>query len=160
MDDEIADVLVLGAGAAGLAAAQALSQAGLRVIIIEARDRVGGRIFTQHVPGYPLPIELGAEFIHGRPPESFALAEQAGLVVYAINGDRWLAQGNRLVPSAALWEQADQIFAQMAAVGDSDCSFQSFLARFQHDPAWRDAAALAASYVEGYDAADINTVSV
>src|SRR6266498_3526179 len=54
MEDETADVLVLGAGAAGLAAAQQLSQAGLRVIVIEARDRVGGRIFTQHVQGHPL----------------------------------------------------------------------------------------------------------
>ena len=160
MDNEMADVLVLGAGVAGLAAAQELSQAGLRVIVLEARDRVGGRIFTQHMPGHPLPIELGAEFIHGRPPESFALVEQAGLLVYEINGDRWLAQDNQLIPSTALWERADQIFAQMATVGDTDYSFQSFLARFQRDPAWRDAAALAASYVEGYDAADISTVSV
>jgi len=95
MEDATADVLVLGAGAAGLAAAQELSQAGLRVIVIEARDRVGGRIFTQHVPGHPLPIELGAEFIHGRPPESFALVAQAGLLLYEINGDRWLAFWSR-----------------------------------------------------------------
>ena len=92
MEDETADVLVLGAGAAGLAAAADLSQAGLRVIVLEARDRIGGRIFTRHVPGRPLPIELGAEFIHGRPPESFALVDQAGLLVYEVNGDDWLAQ--------------------------------------------------------------------
>src|SRR6476469_6059989 len=108
MEDETADVLVLGAGVAGLAAAQELSQAGLRVIVLEARDRVGGRIFTQHVPGYPLPIELGAEFIHGRPPASFALVEQAGLLVYEINGDRWLGRGSRLTRSDALWKQVDQ----------------------------------------------------
>src|SRR5215207_3456434 len=155
MDDEIADVLVLGAGVAGLAAAQELSQAGLRVIVIEARERVGGRIFTQHVPGHPLPIELGAEFIHGRPPESFALVEQAGLLVYAINGDRWLAQDGQLAPSDALWDQTHQLLTLMAAAGDTDRSFQTFLARFQNDPAWRDAAAMAVSYVEGFDAADI-----
>src|ERR1043165_6278611 len=108
MDDETADVLVLGAGAAGLAAAQERSQAGWRVMLIEARDRVGGRIFTQHVPGHPLPIELGAEFIHGRPPESFALVEQAGLLVYQINGERWLAQDHRLARSDALWKQTNQ----------------------------------------------------
>jgi monoamine oxidase len=151
---------VLGAGVAGLAAAQELSQAGLRVTVLEARDRVGGRIFTQHVPGHPLPIELGAEFIHGRPSASFALVEQAGLLVYEINGDRWLAQGSQLAPSDALWNQANQLFTQMAALGDTDRSFQSFLAPFQHDPAWRDAAAMAASYVEGFDAADIGNVSV
>src|SRR5215216_7045040 len=116
MDDETADAVVLGAGVAGLAAAQELSQAGLRVIVIEARERIGGRIFTQHVSGHPLPIELGAEFIHGRPPESFALVEQAGLLIYEINGDRWLAQGSQLTPSDALWNQANQLFTQMAAI--------------------------------------------
>ena len=160
MDDQTADVLVLGAGVAGLAAAQELSQAGLRVIVIEARDRIGGRIFTQHVPGHPLPIELGAEFIHGRPPASFALVEQAGLLVYEINGDYWLARNHQLAPSDGLWDQVDQLFAQMAAAGEPDCSFQTFLARFQRDPAWRDAAALATSYVEGFDAADIGNASV
>jgi len=160
MEDETADVLVLGAGAAGLAAAQELSQAGMRVIVIEARERVGGRIFTQRVPGHPLPIELGAEFIHGRPPESFALVEQAGLLVYAINGDRWLAQDRQLAPSDALWNQTHQLLRLIAAAGDTDRSFQTFLARFQNDPAWRDAAAMAVSYVEGFDAADTSNVSV
>src|SRR5205814_8765749 len=120
MQDETADVLVLGAGAAGLAAAQELSQAGLRVSVIEARDRIGGRIFTQHVPGHPLPIELGAEFIHGRAPESFALVEQAGLLVYEINGERWLARDRQLTRSDALWKQTNQLFTQMASAGDPD----------------------------------------
>src|SRR4051795_8588713 len=118
MDDQTADVLVLGAGVAGLAAAQELSQAGMRVIVIEARDRIGGRIFTERVPGHPLPIELGAEFIHGRPPESFALVEQAGLLVYEIDGESWLSRDGQLVPSDALWSQTDQLFAQLASVGD------------------------------------------
>ncbi len=160
MESDTADVLVLGAGAAGLAAAHELSQAGLRVCVIEARDRIGGRIFTQHVPGHPLPIELGAEFIHGRPPESFALAEQAGLLVYEITGDNWLAQDGLARLNDALWVQTDQLFAQMASAADLDSSFQTFLARFQSDPAWRDAAAMAANYVEGFDAADTSTMSV
>jgi monoamine oxidase len=80
--------------------------------------------------------------------------------VYEINGEQWLARDNQLAPSAALWQRADQIFGQMALVGDTDCSFQTFLARFQRDPAWQDAAALAASYVAGFDAAGISTVSV
>ncbi len=160
MEDTTADVLVLGAGVAGLAAAQELTQAGLRVVVIEARDRIGGRIFTQHVPGHPLPIELGAEFIHGRPPESFALVEQAGLLAYEINGDRWLAQDRQLAPSDELWKQTDQLLAQMAAASDPDRSFQAFIARFQSDSKWRDAAAMAANYVEGFDAADINIISV
>src|SRR5688500_18856845 len=60
------DVIVIGAGAAGLAAAATLSEAGKNVCILEARDRIGGRIFSRVEPDVPIAIELGAEFIHGR----------------------------------------------------------------------------------------------
>ena len=63
------NVIVVGAGAAGLAAAVELGRAGLSVTILEARNRVGGRMFTQRDPVCQAPIEFGAEFIHGLPPE-------------------------------------------------------------------------------------------
>ncbi len=58
-----ADVLVLGAGIAGLAAARTLTDKGLSVIVLEARDRVGGRMWTDSSLG--LPLDLGASWIHG-----------------------------------------------------------------------------------------------
>jgi protoporphyrinogen oxidase len=67
-----AKVLVIGAGVAGLTAAADLTRAGVRVSLLEARNRLGGRIHAVHdVAG--LPIELGAEFIHGRSPEIWVL---------------------------------------------------------------------------------------
>ena len=60
-----ADVIIIGAGAAGLAAARELSAAQLNVIILEARDRIGGRIHTYFDKW---PIELGAEFVHASRP--------------------------------------------------------------------------------------------
>ena len=69
------DVLIVGAGVAGLAAARALAEAGLRVAVLEASERVGGRIHTLRVAGHI--VELGAEFIHGKPPELWALMEEA-----------------------------------------------------------------------------------
>ncbi|HEX7421232.1 MAG TPA: FAD-dependent oxidoreductase, partial [Thermoanaerobaculia bacterium] len=71
------DVVVIGAGAAGLAAARELSGAGKRVCLLEARPRLGGRIHTLHVADLPLPVELGAEFIHGQPDETFSIVEAA-----------------------------------------------------------------------------------
>lgn len=76
-----ADVLVVGAGIAGLAAAERLAAAGRRVLVLEARDRIGGRIHTAHDPEVEVPIELGAEFVHGHPAELMALIRRLGLTV-------------------------------------------------------------------------------
>src|SRR5213594_5116050 len=84
------DVLILGAGAAGLAAARDLSQAGLRLSIIEARPRIGGRILTRHDSNSPVPLELGAEFIHGEAPETLSIAQAAGLTVVELPATREL----------------------------------------------------------------------
>ena len=63
-DDRDVDVAVIGAGIAGLAAAGVVSRAGLRTVVLEARDRVGGRIWTSRA--WPdLPVDLGASWIHG-----------------------------------------------------------------------------------------------
>ncbi len=56
------DCVVIGAGAAGIAAARALTRAGRRVCVIEARERIGGRAFTQEVAGHP--VDLGCGWLH------------------------------------------------------------------------------------------------
>jgi monoamine oxidase len=66
------EVIVIGGGAAGLAAADALARGGRRVLLLEARRRLGGRIWTRRPRGWAWPVELGAEFIHGRAPEILA----------------------------------------------------------------------------------------
>jgi phytoene dehydrogenase-like protein len=63
------DLIVVGAGAAGLSAAVTVAGSGFSVQIVEARNRIGGRMFTPRDPVWQVPIELGAEFIHGVPPE-------------------------------------------------------------------------------------------
>lgn len=62
------DVIVIGGGISGLAAADYLSQAGRRVLLLESRDRLGGRIHTATLgegQGDPGPVDLGASFVHG-----------------------------------------------------------------------------------------------
>jgi monoamine oxidase len=71
-------VVVLGAGAAGLACAWRLREQGCAVTVVEARDRIGGRVWT--VDDFaPVPIELGAELIHGDQASSWELVEAFGL---------------------------------------------------------------------------------
>jgi monoamine oxidase len=80
-----ADVVVLGAGIAGLAAAERLGAAGRRVVVLEARDRIGGRIHTVDDPGLNVPVELGAEFVHGLPAELVELIRETGLTLEAVS---------------------------------------------------------------------------
>jgi monoamine oxidase len=58
------DVIIVGAGASGLAAARSLQDAGKNALVLEARDRIGGRAHTNYTFASH-PVELGAEFIHG-----------------------------------------------------------------------------------------------
>ena len=67
MSKRITEVVVIGAGVAGLACAQALCEAGLRVTILEARSRVGGRIWTVHPSLTNESVEVMAELFHGLP---------------------------------------------------------------------------------------------
>lgn len=76
------DVIVIGAGIAGLTAAATLQQAGLRVMILEARGRIGGRIFTRRDLVDGVPVEMGAEFIHGEYAPTWELVSPAGLNVF------------------------------------------------------------------------------
>ena len=87
------DVVVVGAGVAGLAAARRLTEHGVRVTVLEARDRIGGRISTVRDSRAPVPIELGAEFIHGSAKEVVEIVHEARLVVCDTHGERWRAAG-------------------------------------------------------------------
>lgn len=71
------DTIIIGAGAAGLAAGRKLADAGQSILIVEARDRIGGRIWTDEQFA-DFPIDLGAEFIHGETAVTHTLVEAAG----------------------------------------------------------------------------------
>jgi monoamine oxidase len=147
------DVLVIGAGAAGMMAARDLSQAGLTVRLLEARDRPGGRMYTLSDPALPVPIELGAEFVHGKSPELFAIARAANLPLYEVMGESWWSENGALRTADDRWETAGEIFARMAQHNGPDQTFAQFIAPFMDDERTRDAAQFVTSYVQGFDAA-------
>ncbi len=152
-----ADVLVIGAGVAGLAAARELTGGGLRAVVLEARSRIGGRIFTVHDPLVSKPVELGAEFIHGRPPEIWDIVQAATIHVSDVRGERWCAEGGSLRRCDRLPDSADVLFERMRDFASPDRGFQQYLDECGcPEPAKRWAAA----YVEGFNAADSHRVSV
>jgi monoamine oxidase len=160
------DVLVIGAGAAGLAAARTLAQRGLRVAILEARDRIGGRIYTLPTDGGP-PVELGAEFVHGQPAEITAIAQAAGLLLCEQGGTMWTSVDGRLSRADDEDEPAEDdeggLGAVLAAIGrwkGPDLSLRAFLDEHFAGPRWAEARRTATGYVEGFDAADAGQVSV
>ncbi|MFZ1680237.1 MAG: NAD(P)/FAD-dependent oxidoreductase [Rhizobiaceae bacterium] len=79
---------IIGAGIAGLAAARRLADAGLTVTLFEARDRIGGRVFTDTALGFP--AEIGANWIHGdRGNPLVKLANAAGIDHFPFDFDDW-----------------------------------------------------------------------
>ncbi len=152
------DVLILGAGAAGLSAAIDLARAGLRVEVLEARNRIGGRMFTQHDPTLNHPIELGAEFVHGLPPEIWLPLQQNNVQATEVAGDLWCSINDKLQP-CNFFAQAEKILSAMDD-RSPDESFLDFLARRFPGCEHEDAKQWATGYVTGFNAADPAQVSV
>jgi monoamine oxidase len=155
MDDR--DVLIIGAGAAGLAAAKELSEAGRKVAVVEARDRIGGRIHTLHNDA-ATPIELGAEFIHGRAPEILDVLHKSRLLFYDVTERHWFFHGKTLRDSEEFWEPLSKTMEKLNDVGDRDFSFQDFLNR--HANEFKDAKSIATLFVEGFHAARAEKIGI
>lgn len=155
MPDESFDIIIIGAGAAGLSCGRDLSSSDQRICIVEARERAGGRIFTQHFADLPLPVELGAEFIHGEPEQTFAIVEAAALTAYQLPDDHWWSRNGRWTDVHDFWAQMVKVRAKIP--GGRDMSFADFLKTQRRMPKrLRD---MALSFVEGYHAAHADRIS-
>jgi monoamine oxidase len=130
------------------------------VLVLEARNRLGGRIHTIRDPGSVLPIELGAEFVHGEAEETFAILDAARVIV-----DR-LPDAHHWVHNGAL-EAVPEFWAKVATVGYDitkylkragvrDCAFLQYLERSRWPARIRR---FLLQYVEGYHAADPARIS-
>lgn len=152
------DIIVIGAGISGLAAALDLTRAGMRLEILEARDRIGGRIFTQHDSTLNHPIELGAEFVHGLAPEIWLPLQQRNLKINEVEGDLWCSIDQKL-QKCDFFSKADKI---LSTIDDKhpDESFLDFLARRFPGDEHAEAKDWATRYVTGFNAANAEEVSV
>jgi monoamine oxidase len=149
------DVVVIGAGVAGLSAARDLARAGVNLRVLEARDRVGGRIWTVHDGANGLPAELGAEFVHGQPKVTFEVIEEAGLSCFEYDGDEWFSEEGRLERRGDIDERRENVFEKIPKHGP-DQSFLEFLNSRKVDEGLRKHLL---AYVQGFEAAHPERIS-
>jgi monoamine oxidase len=153
------DVVIIGAGAAGLMAARELTRGGKRVVVLEGSHRTGGRVLTLFETRGGIPIELGAEFIHGDAPTTTRLLDEARLATVPVGGAHVRSDDGELSPQGPIWARMARVFALMSKKRKADRSFRDFLdtrpggARLARD---RE---LAEAFVRGFDGADPALIS-
>jgi monoamine oxidase len=150
-------VIIVGGGAAGLAAARTLSREGIPVTLLEARNRLGGRMHTIRAQHRDLPIELGAEFVHGAENKTWDYIKGGKLRTYKVPERHWQFKNGTLTKDKKFWDEISAVLGRInTAIPDQD--FLSFL-----DHAWGIGPlprALTLEYVENFHAAPASKISV
>ncbi|HEV8270031.1 MAG TPA: NAD(P)/FAD-dependent oxidoreductase [Chitinophagaceae bacterium] len=151
------DVVVIGAGAAGLLAMRELAEAGYHVCMLEAADVAGGRISTIK-EGFQRYVEAGAEFIHGKLPLTFKLLKEAGLSYEVVEGKMIGVQnGNWQTEEHDVhW---DEFMKQLEKL-KTDITILQFLEENFSKPEHLQLRQAVQRFSEGFDLADISKASI
>ena len=152
------DVIIVGAGAAGLSAGRILSQSEKSLHIIEARDRIGGRIHTLKDEGLSYPVEAGAEFMHGELPLTKALMKEAKVSHQAGHGRVWNVINNHLSGGNFFDEGWNELMDRLEGL-DQDVTIGEFLQKYFGEAKYESLVESVKGFVQGYDAADVNKAS-
>jgi monoamine oxidase len=152
------EIIIIGAGAAGLLCARELANAGRKITILEARERPGGRIYTIGDSNFPLPVELGAEFVHGDLLLTKKLLNEAKLDFYETKGDLWRSEKGAFTEQEDFIENIDEVIKQLKKL-PTDIGVADFLDTCFDGEKYVILRKTLKSYVEGYDAADSRLAS-
>lgn len=153
-----ADVIVVGAGAAGLMAAWHLAQAGRKVLIIEANDKPGGRINTLHNAGFSDTVEAGAEFIHGELPFTIQLLKEAGISYTPMSGELLQYKKGEIQEQQDFIEHNEKLKKPLNDLA-YDMPVEDFLDKYFPGDEHAEMRKSVTRFVEGYEAADAKRAS-
>lgn len=151
------DVIIIGAGASGLAAMRKLVAAGLNVCMIEASNTPGGRIVTIQ-EGFKEPAEAGAEFVHGRLPLTFKLIKEANLSFETV-------EGNMIGVQKGQWQKEEHDehwneFMRRLKRLKTDITVQQFLDDHFSDGEYLELRLAVQRFAEGFNLAEISKASM
>ncbi|HEX6333125.1 MAG TPA: NAD(P)/FAD-dependent oxidoreductase [Flavisolibacter sp.] len=152
------DIIIIGAGASGLLAAVEAAKTGKSVAIIEARDRCGGRIHTMRKAPFSMPVETGAEFVHGNAELTKLLLKKAGATTVETAGTLWMLDED------GLREQDDFVtdyraLSKKLKEPEQDIPVKQFIQQYLQEDSYESLRKTLANYVEGYYAADTGLAS-
>ncbi len=153
------EVVIIGAGAAGLIAARNLLRQRVRVTILEARNRLGGRIYTFTNSQFTLPAEGGAEFIHGKQKLTLELLKEYKIKHYVAKGKIWHAHS--AVPEAdrsIVTEHHGRLVKKLREL-KRDLPLKTFLDRHFKGAQFELLRKEIRGFVEGYESASIEHFS-
>ena len=143
---------------AGLAAARKLTNSGKSVIVLEARDYTGGRIHTLNDAGFTIPIETGAEFVHGNLPHTKALIKEAGLSLKPVEGEFYQIKNGKLQEDN-LFDEMPKLLSKVDKL-EHDVPLSVFLEKYYSDDKFSALRDSIKRYAAGYDSADVQRLSI
>lgn len=152
------DILIIGAGAAGLMAAYRLSASGKKVIVLEARNHTGGRIHTISHESFFKHAEVGAEFIHGNLPVTLNLLKEANIKYRAAGGEMVRYDKGKFIDHEGFIENWDLLLKKLNEL-EHDTDIANFLQIYFPGDEYNGLRDGVSKFVAGYDTADPKKVS-
>ena len=150
-------IIIVGAGAAGLIAGSRLAANGFQVTILEARERVGGRIHTLR-ENFSHMVEAGAEFVHGNQPMTTAFLHQAGVKTTEVQGKMYGRYKGKISIDDSFDGDISEVTRELQSL-EEDMPMSTFLEERFSGKKYRDLRDNITGFVEGFDAADMDRVS-
>lgn len=153
------DIIIIGAGASGLMTARELSKMGRSVVILEARDRTGGRIHTLINNELPQPVELGAEFVHGRLALTLQALKRGGIENISSGGEM-IEVENGIAEKQEDAVEINKEFRNKLKSLKEDMTVDEFFQQHFPGKKYDEMKTSITHFLEGYEAADIRKASI